>query len=47
MIIETFATYLTFAMPTNPLPGVEIGHPQGALTLAMAAVSNFLSSTFY
>ena len=47
MIIETFVAYFTFSMPTNPLPGVKIGHPQREIALATAAVSNFLSSTFY
>lgn len=42
MILETFAVYFTFTMPTNPLPDADIGHPQGALTLAMAVASNTL-----
>jgi hypothetical protein len=47
MILETFAIYFTFATPTNPLSDsdFEIGHPQGALALATAAVSNFLLLT--
>lgn len=39
MILETFAVFFTFATPANPLPDVEIDHPQGALALATAAVS--------
>jgi hypothetical protein len=42
MILETFAVYFTFATPANPLPDLEIGHPQGALALATAAASNLL-----
>ena len=40
MILETFAIFFTFATPTNPLPDLEIGHPQGALALATAVASN-------
>jgi hypothetical protein len=39
MILETFAVFFTFTTPTHPLDP-EIGHPQGALALATAAVSN-------
>jgi hypothetical protein len=46
MILETFAIYFTFATPANPLPD-EIGHPQGALALATAAVSTFYCSLSY
>jgi hypothetical protein len=40
MILETFSVYFTFATPLNPIPEIEIGHPQGALALAAAAASN-------
>ena len=47
MILEAFAIYFAFATPTaNPLPD-EIGHPQGALALATAAVSTFYFSLSY
>jgi hypothetical protein len=39
MILDTFAVFFTFATPVNPLPDLEIGHPQGALALATAAAS--------
>jgi hypothetical protein len=42
MILETFAIFFTFATPTNPLPDLEIGDPQGALALATAAASLLL-----
>ena len=42
MILETFEVYFTFATPANPLPDLEIGHPQGVLALATAAASNLL-----
>ena len=29
----------------NPIPDLEVGHPQGALALATAAASNLLSLT--
>ena len=45
MILETFAAYFTFATPAKPLPVVKISHPQAALTLATAAVSNCLHIT--
>ena len=45
MILETFMTFFTFANPTNPIPDLEVGHPQGALALATAAASNLLSLT--
>lgn len=41
MILETFAVYFTFATPANPLPDLEIGHPQGALALATSAANIF------
>jgi hypothetical protein len=46
MIVETFAIFFTFATPTNRLPDLEIGHPQGALALATAAASS-LFIAFY
>lgn len=43
MILETFAIFFTFATPIHPLPELDIGHPQGALALATAAVERSLS----
>ena len=40
MILETFVIFFTFATPTNPIPDLEVGHPQGALALATAAASD-------
>ena len=45
MILETFVIFFTFATPTNPIPDLEVGHPQGALALATVAASNLLSLT--
>lgn len=42
MILETYAIFFTFAIPANPLPNLEIAHPQGALALATAAVISLL-----